>query len=131
MGLTDAVLSNKGVPVKYLGDGFLAYFSGQRYTHRSVKAALQMRRISVDPNLVVTISEGPIYLGPIGVGDYARPDIIGDAVNTAFLLNQWVANETNLSSVGTFLTPEKVGITDPTIATMRIGTRPVHYITIE
>ncbi len=88
--ITEVVIQNKGVPVKYLGDGFLAYFSGHHYSKRAKDAVAQIQRVTVETNLVIAVTEGPIYLGSIGYGDYARPDIIGDAVNRAFLLNQEV-----------------------------------------
>jgi transcriptional regulator with XRE-family HTH domain len=85
--ITEAVLHHRGVPVKYLGDGFLAYFSGPNYETRIQQAVAQIQRVNIERELIIAVTEGPIFLGPIGFGDYARPDIIGDAVNQAFLLN--------------------------------------------
>lgn len=106
--ITEVVLQNKGVPVKYLGDGFLAYFSGHHYARRAKESIAQIQRVNVETNLVISVTEGPIYLGPIGYGDYARPDIIGDAVNRAFLLNATTAEsgESVACHLGTTDTPD-------------------------
>ncbi|NBV82538.1 helix-turn-helix domain-containing protein [bacterium] len=128
--LTQTVLAHKGVPVKYLGDGFLAYFSGPNHTHRAIQALQQILKLTIDSQLVISVSEGPIYLGPIGEGDYARPDIIGDSVNLAFLLNQWAAETTTLSHVLTI--PD--ALRPPSISTppqlIQIGDRSVMIQTI-
>ncbi|NDC82149.1 helix-turn-helix domain-containing protein [bacterium] len=89
--ITRVILNYSGVPVKYLGDGFLAYFSGFNYVQRAWDAAIQLNRLELLPGLTVSLQQGPIYLGRIGYGDYAQLDVIGDTVNHAFLLNQWAA----------------------------------------
>lgn len=85
--LTEIILEFGGVPVKYLGDGFLAYFSGNDKQERSTGAAKKCLDLVSDKNLVIALKEGPIYVGPIGHSDYARPDIIGPTVNECFLAN--------------------------------------------
>lgn len=87
--LTESVLRHQGVPVKYVGDGFLSYFAGEHQTSRALSAAQDAVRAVADPDLLITLSAGPIYLGTIGHHEYARPDIMGETVNTAFLLNHW------------------------------------------
>lgn len=87
--LTESVLEQQGVPVKYVGDGFLAYFSGPGQQVRAARAALNGMRALRDDNLLVVLHSGPVYLGTIGHHEYASPDIMGDTVNTAFLVNQW------------------------------------------
>jgi len=87
--LTEGVLSQQGVPVKYVGDGFLAYFSGANHSKRAFQAATTLCDTIADKNLLITLNTGDIYLGTIGHHDYAQPDIMGDTVNTAFFLNQW------------------------------------------
>ena len=128
--LTQVVLANKGVPVKYLGDGFLAYFSGPKYSWRAIQAVRQMIRLGIDPHLEITVSDGPIYLGPIGYGDYSRPDIIGDAVNVSFLLNQWAAGATDLNAVASLCDPEQADLGGDLIMHTPIGDRQVPYISI-
>lgn len=128
--LTQVVLTHKGVPVKYLGDGFLAYFSGPKYSSRAVQAVRQMIRLGIDPQLVISVSDGPIYLGPIGYGDYSRPDIIGDSVNLSFLLNQWAAGSTDLNAVASLSDPDRADLGDDPIIYTPIGDRQVPYISI-
>lgn len=89
--LTQSVLRYDGVPVKYVGDGFLCFFSGQAHAERAVKASVYARRIIDYPNLVISLNAGPIYLGTIGHPDYARSDICGETVNLAFLVMDWIA----------------------------------------
>ncbi len=100
--LTESVLRYDGVPVKYVGDGFLCFFSGQAHAERAVKAAVYARKIIDYPNLVISLNAGPIYLGTIGHPDYARPDICGETVNLAFLIMDWVARNC----------PSGIGFTD-------------------
>ena len=87
--LTESVLAHQGVPVKYVGDGFLAYFAGIDHPARALAAATDSINALGDTNLLITLHSGPIYLGTIGHHEYARPDIMGDTVNTTFLINQW------------------------------------------
>src|SRR5882672_5961405 len=78
----EAVRHFDGVPVKYVGDGALAFFSGPGLGERAARSALRMRDLL--EGLVVALHRGPIYLGRIGHDDYAALDILGAAVNTAF-----------------------------------------------
>ena len=90
--LTEAVLAQEGVPVKYLGDGFLAYFAGTNQVKRALNAALAAEGAVQDSAFVSAIHRGPIFLGTIGHPDYQRADIIGRAVNTTFLTMRWAAS---------------------------------------
>lgn len=89
--LTDGILCYQGVPVKYVGDGFLSYFTGPGHENRAIEAGLTIQRLPID-NTIVAIVSGAIYVGTVGHPDYAQLDIMGDTVNRAFLLNQWVSN---------------------------------------
>jgi class 3 adenylate cyclase len=82
--VTEATRHFDGVPVKYVGDGALAFFSGQGMGERAARSALRMRDLV--ECLVVALHRGPIYLGRIGHDDYAALDILGATVNTAFML---------------------------------------------
>ena len=86
--LTEAVLQYEGIPVKYIGDGFLCFFSGPNHQRRAVQAALYARQI-VTETLTIALHSGEIYLGAIGHPEYSRPDIMGDAVNIAFITLGW------------------------------------------
>lgn len=86
--LTEITLAREGVPIKYVGDGYLCFFSGPGYLRRALDTALQARAV-VSEDLQVGLSSGEIYLGAVGHPDYARPDIMGQVVNIAFLAQQW------------------------------------------
>jgi class 3 adenylate cyclase len=90
-GVTEAVLRFDGVPVKYVGDGFLGFFAGVDHPIRALRAALHAKHISDTSDIVITLHAGDVFLGTIGHPDYARADIIGETVNAAFLAMPWVA----------------------------------------
>ena len=89
--LTEVVLKYNGVPVKYVGDGFLAFFTGEDAQNHAVDAASNAKRLIEDPNLVIALHHGSIFLGTIGHPDYSSRDILGDTVNTCFLVMPWVS----------------------------------------
>jgi class 3 adenylate cyclase len=91
--LTEAVLRHDGVPISYMGDAFLCFFAGADHAQRAVKTALLARRLIAEP-LIIGLSSGDIYLGAIGHPDYARPDIVGEVVNIAFLTRDWAETHT-------------------------------------
>ena len=91
--LTEAVLRHDGVPVKYMGDQFLSFFSGTEHRVRAVKAAF-LAKFMVAERLQIGLSSGQIYLGAVGHSDYARPDIMGEVVNIAFLTKDWAESNT-------------------------------------
>lgn len=93
--LTEAILHYDGIPVKYMGDSFLCFFSGPNHQQRAVQAAFHAKKI-VTEKLIGALNSGEIYLGTIGHPDYARPDIMGDTVNIAFMTMKWtVQNATS------------------------------------
>lgn len=102
--ITEAVLHHDGIPVKYMGDTFLAFFSGPDYKQRAVSAAQQAWRVVADP-LVIALNSGKIYLGSIGHEEYSRPDIMGNAVNMTFMLLEklFSAGESRIGASGAFL----------------------------
>ncbi len=89
--VTEAVLRFDGVPVKCVGDGFLGFFAGPGKADRALSAARQARHLFDVPDLVVVLHAGEIFLGSAGHPDYARTDIIGRTVNSAFLAMPFVA----------------------------------------
>jgi transcriptional regulator with XRE-family HTH domain len=89
--VTEAVKRFDGVPVKYIGDGFLGFFTGINHEARALDAAKESRRLLDMHELVITLHKGDIFLGLMGHPDYERPDIIGETVNTAFLIMPCVA----------------------------------------
>jgi class 3 adenylate cyclase len=89
--LTESVLKYDGIPVKYLGDGFLAFFSGPDHADRAIEAAMYAKKVIYQKELVVSLHAGEIYLGLIGHPHYAMRDIVGETVNVAFLMIGWIA----------------------------------------
>jgi class 3 adenylate cyclase len=89
--LTEAVLQYDGIPVKYMGDTFLGFFSGPNHQQRAIQAAFQAKSIVSEP-LTIALHSGEIYLGTIGHPDYSRPDIMGDTVNLAFMTMEWASH---------------------------------------
>jgi transcriptional regulator with XRE-family HTH domain len=98
--LTEAVLRHDGVPIKYMGDEFLCFFSGAHHHTRALRAAHLARTMSTDP-LVIGLASGDIYLGALGHPDYARPDIVGETVNVAFLTLNWADEHARSGLVAT------------------------------
>ena len=82
--VTESMRHFDGVPVKYVGDGALAFFSGPGLGERATRSALRVRDLL--EGVVVALHRGPIYLGRIGHDDYAALDILGATVNTAFMV---------------------------------------------
>jgi len=90
--LTELTLRHDGVPVKYMGDRYLAFFSGTAHRDRAVKTALEAKSM-IGADLRVGLSSGEIYLGSVGHPEYARPDIMGETVNIAFLTMEWAESK--------------------------------------
>lgn len=89
--LTESALKYDGIPVKYVGDGFLCFFSGPNHADRAIGAAIHAKNIVRQRDLVIALNSGSIYLGMIGHPQYAVRDIVGEAVNRAFLIVGWVS----------------------------------------
>jgi transcriptional regulator with XRE-family HTH domain len=85
--VTEACLRFDGVPIKYMADQFLCFFSGQNHRHRAARAASLARRL-VSEKIELVLSAGQIYLGSIGHPEYANHDIMGNVVNIAFMLSR-------------------------------------------
>lgn len=89
--LTEAICRFDGIPVKYMGDAVLAFFAGPNQAIRALKAAVAARSTLEHDPLNIALHRGPVFLGMIGHPDFAAKDIIGETVNTAFLLLPWIA----------------------------------------
>ena len=93
--ITAIVLKHDGVPIKYGGDEFLCFFSGPQHPERAIQAVQDARKtISESETLRIGLSLGDIYFGEMGHPDYARPDIMGETVNLAFLTMNWAYENT-------------------------------------
>jgi class 3 adenylate cyclase len=117
--VTEAVRGCDGVPVKYMGDGFLAFFAGFDHAGRALRAARSAVRIVSEP-LRVALNTGPIHLGACGHPEYACTDILGAAVNVCFRVLQWsggrdAAVAATAATVGLLAGAEGVGPAQPTV----------------
>ena len=97
--LTESVLKFDGVPVKYVGDGFLCFFSGPTHADRALQAAIHAKKVIFQKDLVIALNSGDIYLGLIGHPHYAMRDITGETVNNAFIIMEWISKNC-LSGIG-------------------------------
>jgi class 3 adenylate cyclase len=91
--LTEITLKHEGIPVKYMGDGYLCFFAGPRRFEHALEAAFQAKA-AIAEDLKIGLSCGEIYLGSVGHPDYCRPDIMGEVVNIAFLAAAWADRNT-------------------------------------
>lgn len=103
--LTELTLKNDGIPIKYMGDGFLAFFSGPEHIKRAIDNAISAKETLNKNELIVILNTGNIYLGLIGHPGYAAKDILGNTVNKAFLIRTWAEENTK---PGIFFTEEVV-----------------------
>ncbi|MCP4482883.1 MAG: helix-turn-helix domain-containing protein [bacterium] len=84
--MTEIVLKNLGVPIKYTGDGFLCFFSGKNHADKALTSAISINKINSQNNIIIFLHTGEIYFGLVGHPEYASKDIYGDAVNKNYLM---------------------------------------------
>jgi class 3 adenylate cyclase len=106
--LTETTLRYGGVPVKYMGDGYLAFFSGAAHREQALNTALRSRKI-LSEDVRIGLHAGDIYLGAVGHPDYARPDIMGEVVNIAFLVLEWAQDREHAGVAATGAALEGTG----------------------
>ena len=85
--ITEAALRFDGVPIKYMADQFLCFFSGPNHQQRAANAATVAKRL-VSEQLEIVLNTGEIFVGSIGHPEYANPDIMGNVINIAFLISR-------------------------------------------
>lgn len=102
--LTEITLRHEGVPLKYLGDQYLCFFAGTQHRDRGLATALEAKQV-ITEDVKISLSAGQVYLGSVGHPDYVRPDIMGEAVNVAFLTNDWADThgKTGIAATGSVL----------------------------
>ncbi|MBN1515942.1 helix-turn-helix domain-containing protein [Candidatus Sumerlaeota bacterium] len=106
--VSEAALRHDGVPIKYMGDEFLCFFSGLHHALRALEAARLARELISEPKMLkIGLSSGEIYLGKIGHPDYARPDIMGETVNLGFLTMNWADEQAKSGAAATAATAEQ------------------------
>ncbi|MCK9228415.1 MAG: helix-turn-helix domain-containing protein [Syntrophorhabdaceae bacterium] len=88
---TESILKFDGIPVKYVGDGFLCFFSGPDHADRALRAAIHAKKVIYQKDLIIALNSGSIYLGLVGHPRYAARDIVGETVNRAFLVAGWAS----------------------------------------
>lgn len=118
--LTESALKFDGIPIKYVGDGFLCFFSGSDHPDRAVRAAIHAKKVIQQKDLVISLNSGSIYLGMIGHPQYALRDIVGEAVNRAFLIMEWVSKHC----------PSGIGATDTVIKQARQSFRTTLHASV-
>lgn len=91
--LTEAVLKYDAIPIKYVGDGFLCFFSGPDHAQRAFNAASYAKKTIQNNSLKISLNSGKIYLGTIGHPDYCSRDIYGQTVNLGFLMLEHIARK--------------------------------------
>ncbi|MBN2351123.1 MAG: helix-turn-helix domain-containing protein [Spirochaetales bacterium] len=84
--VTEAVLKYDGIPVKYMGGGFLGFFAGPNHQNRSILSSILAKK-TVSEDVSIGLHSGNIFLGTIGHKDYASKDISGTTVNIAFRIS--------------------------------------------
>jgi class 3 adenylate cyclase len=97
--VTNAVLAEDGVVVKYLGDGLLAYFDGEHAERRAVRAALSASS-AVPDSLSIGLAAGPVARAQIGHSKHTQLDLIGAPVNAAFRVLDWARVNTQSHIAG-------------------------------
>lgn len=96
--MTDVIFNNSGMIIRYNGDNFIAVF-GMAYQppepeKRAIQSALDMleclHKIQLDTgeliNLGIGINTGPTVFGFLGSNDFVEFCVVGDTVNTAWVL---------------------------------------------
>ena len=101
--VTESVLGYDGIPVKYMGDAFLCFFTGSNHKTRALRAAIRAKSV-VSEALMIGIHSGEVYFGIFGHPDYANRDIMGDSVNIAARVMGWIGKtESGIAASGTVL----------------------------
>jgi transcriptional regulator with XRE-family HTH domain len=106
--LTEVTLRHGAVPIKYMGDQYLCFFSGPSHQARALEAARSASAM-VAEDLQISLGAGEIYLGAMGHPDYARPDITGEVVNVTFLALGWAEERAGRGIVATLPVIEGAG----------------------
>ncbi len=93
--VTEALIAQHGLPVKTIGaGGVVGLFSGQDHAQRALTAALAAAATTTEAKLKIGLASGEVYFGPLGHPEHARPDVVGQAFVTAFLIRDWGAEHT-------------------------------------
>ncbi len=108
--LTEAVIRYDAIPVKYMGDGFLCFFSGPDHKTRAIKASIDAKKI-IGETLGIGLNSGDILFGTFGHPDYANKDIYGTCVNIASRILSWAGENTNSKIAASYSVVENSNMT--------------------
>ena len=86
--ITELVLRDGGIPVKYIGDAFLCFFAGPEHQLRAVRTWIRAKKVLTE-RIGAGLCSGPIFLGRLGHPEYANMDIMGETVNIAARVESW------------------------------------------
>lgn len=81
--ITELTLSHGGIPIKYMGGGYIGFFAGADSENRGIKTSLKAHR-EIDEGLSIGLHCGEVLYCKMGHKDYAVRDILGTTVNQAF-----------------------------------------------
>ena len=87
--LTEHMIACDGVPIKYIGDELFCVFAGEGHRLRAFRAAFAAKAASPRP-IRLSVSTGQVWMGSLGHPLYARPDILGEAINLADPIQAWM-----------------------------------------
>lgn len=118
---TECLLASGGIPIKYTGDGGLSFVSGQNHRDKAYEVALKWFKLLNDPELVVVLWQGPLYVGLIGHQDYASRDVLGKTVNEAFLVSSWVCDKGYRGLFTNVQAPEELGIKETKMTSIELS----------
>jgi transcriptional regulator with XRE-family HTH domain len=90
--ITERMLAFDGIPIKYLGDELLCLFTGEDHRMRAFRASFAAKAGFLRP-MRIGISSGQVWMGPLGHPLHSSPDVLGDTVNFASILNQWMKDK--------------------------------------
>lgn len=87
--VTEHLIAQDGVPIKYVGDEVYCLFAGEGHRLRAFRAAFAV--LGAAPRRVrVSVTTGQVWMGSLGHPLYARPDVLGEGINLADPVQKWM-----------------------------------------
>jgi len=93
--LTEHLMRFDGIPIQYVGDEVLAFFTGEGHRLRAFQAVFAAREAS-PRGVRFSVATGPVWMGSLGHPLHAGPALLGTPVNVASWLQGWA--KTNSAS---------------------------------
>jgi class 3 adenylate cyclase len=91
--MTEISIRYDAIPITYIGDGLLCFFSGADHQKRAILAATSAKKV-ISEAVHIGLHSGIIYPCALGHPDYSRPGIVGNTVNLAFRTSGWAIQNT-------------------------------------